>query len=59
MSQRQSLFEGETLRGMLLSAWGWSVIGSLTGVGATVAFGGAAAVLAMLMYRFPARAGES
>jgi hypothetical protein len=27
--QRQSLFMGETLRGMLLQAWGWGTIGSI------------------------------
>lgn len=27
--QRQSLFMGETLRGLLLNAWGWSIIGSI------------------------------
>src|SRR5690606_22848171 len=26
-AQRQSLFMGETLRGLLLNAWGWSLIG--------------------------------
>ena len=28
-AQRQSLFMGETLRGMLLSAWGWSTVGTV------------------------------
>jgi hypothetical protein len=40
--QRQSLFMGETLRGLLLSAWGWGTVGtvataagiSLIGIGA-------------------------
>jgi hypothetical protein len=27
--QRQTLFMGETLRGMLLSAWGWSTVGTV------------------------------
>ena len=27
--QRQTLFMGETLRGMLLSAWGWGTIGTI------------------------------
>ena len=28
-SERATLFTGETLRGLLLNAWGWSVIGSI------------------------------
>lgn len=28
-SQRQTLFMGETLRGLLLSAWGWSLVGQI------------------------------
>ncbi|HEY5806056.1 MAG TPA: hypothetical protein VIS56_01565 [Candidatus Saccharimonadales bacterium] len=28
-SQRQTLFMGETLRGLLLNAWGWGLIGTL------------------------------
>jgi hypothetical protein len=28
-SERTTLFTGETLRGLLLNAWGWSVIGSI------------------------------
>jgi hypothetical protein len=27
--QRQTLFMGETLRGMLLSAWGWGMVGTV------------------------------
>ena len=27
--QRQTLFMGETLRGMLLSAWGWGTVGTV------------------------------
>jgi hypothetical protein len=27
--ERTTLFMGETLRGLLLNAWGWSVIGSI------------------------------
>ena len=27
--QKTALFQGETLRGLLLSAWGWSVVGSI------------------------------
>jgi len=28
-AEKATLFQGETLRGLLLGAWGWSVIGSL------------------------------
>lgn len=41
-SQRDSLFRGETLRGLLLSAYAWSTMGQIAGIAATVAFVGAA-----------------
>ncbi len=28
-AQKTALFQGETLRGLLLNAWGWSVVGSI------------------------------
>lgn len=34
--QAKTMFEGETLRGLLLSAWAWSVVGRLTGLGTYV-----------------------
>ena len=46
-SQRDSLFRGETLRGLLLNAFAWSTMGRIAGIAATVAFVGAA-VLALL-----------
>jgi hypothetical protein len=39
-AQKQSLFQGETLRGLLLNAWGWSQVGMFAfwgGVGLAVA----------------------
>lgn len=40
--QKTSLFQGETLRGLLLSAWGWSVVGMVaTLVGFILIVGGA------------------
>lgn len=45
--QRESLFKGETLRGLLLTSFGFSVFGDKGGQVATVAFG-AAALLALL-----------
>lgn len=34
--QRQTLFMGETLRGMLLNAWGWGTVGNLAKVAGIV-----------------------
>jgi hypothetical protein len=48
--QRNSLFKGETLRGLLLSAYAWSTVGTIAGIAAIGAFIAAAmmAVLVML-----------
>jgi len=46
----QTLFRGETLRGLLLYAWGWSVVGHIATLTAYAAFLGAAVVLAALAY---------
>jgi hypothetical protein len=48
--QVQTLFRGETLRGLLLYAWGWSVVGMIATLVAWAAFAGAAVVLAALGY---------
>jgi hypothetical protein len=45
--QRNSLFKGETLRGLLLSAYAWSTVGTIAGIAAIGAFL-AAAVMAIL-----------
>jgi len=45
-----TLFKGETLRGLLLYAWGWSVVGSIATWTAVAAFLGAAIVLVALVY---------
>ena len=39
--QRDTLFKGETLRGLLLSSFAWSTIGRIAGIAALVAFAGA------------------
>jgi hypothetical protein len=39
--QRDSLFRGETLRGLLLSSYAWATIGEIAGIAAWVAFAGA------------------
>jgi hypothetical protein len=37
-NQRNTLFKGETLRGLLLSAFAWSTVGRIAGIAATVSF---------------------
>jgi hypothetical protein len=46
--QRNTLFKGETLRGLLLSAYAWSTVGTIAGIAAIGAFI-AAAVMALLV----------
>ncbi len=46
----QTLFRGETLRGLLLYAWGWSVVGMIATIVSWLAFAGAAVVLLALLY---------
>ena len=45
----QTLFRGETLRGLLLYAWGWSVVGEIALYVAIAAMFGAVAVLFALI----------
>lgn len=47
--QRDTLFKGETLRGLLLSAFAWSTIGRIAGIAAWVTFAGAAVLLALVV----------
>jgi len=48
---------GETLRGLLLNAWGWSLIGSIAGYAAITLYvaGGATIAAAFLVPATPAR----
>jgi hypothetical protein len=46
----QTAFRGETLRGLLLYAWGWSVVASIATIVSWAAFAGAAIVLLALAY---------
>ncbi len=46
--QRNTLFKGETLRGLLLSAYAWSTVGTIAGLAAIGAFV-AAAIMAVLV----------
>jgi hypothetical protein len=48
-AQRDSLFRGETLRGLLLSSYAWSTIGRIAGIAAIVAFAGAAVMAALVV----------
>jgi hypothetical protein len=50
--QVQTLFRGETLRGLLLYAWGWSVVGMIAFWVAMAAFAGAAVVAVAMVYGF-------
>jgi hypothetical protein len=37
-AQRNTVFKGETLRGLLLSTYAWSTVGTIAGIAAVVAF---------------------
>jgi hypothetical protein len=50
--QVQTLFRGETLRGLLLYAWGWSVVAAIAGYAGIAALLGALAVLLALVIGF-------
>jgi hypothetical protein len=47
--QRDSLFRGETLRGLLLSTYAWSTIGRIAGIAAIAAFVAAAAMIVLVI----------
>ncbi len=46
--QRNTLFKGETLRGLLLSAYAWSTVGRIAGIAATVSFVAAGAMVILV-----------
>jgi hypothetical protein len=48
-NQRNSLFKGETLRGLLLSTFAWSTIGRIAGIAAVVAFVAAGVMLVLVV----------
>ena len=48
-AEAQSLFQGETLRGLLLYAWGWGLVGMIAYWVSIGAFIGAAVVLAAML----------
>jgi hypothetical protein len=47
--QRDSLFRGETLRGLLLSTYAWSTIGRIAGIAAIVSFVAAGLMFVLVM----------
>ena len=47
--QRNTLFKGETLRGLLLSTFAWSTIGRIAGIAAIVSFVAAAAMIVLVV----------
>ncbi|GAC1353577.1 MAG: hypothetical protein NVSMB4_15150 [Acidimicrobiales bacterium] len=49
IAQKAALFQGETSRGLLLYAWGWSVVGTIASVVSYGAFAGALVVLLALV----------
>ena len=46
--QKTALFQGETLRGLLLNAWGWSVVGTIATIAGFVLIG-----LGLLLFILP------
>ena len=48
--QRNTLFKGETLRGLLLSAFAWSTVGTIAGIAAMVAFAAAAVMVVLVAF---------
>jgi hypothetical protein len=48
--QRNTLFKGETLRGLLLTAFAWSTVGTIAGYAAIAAFAAAAAMVVLVVF---------
>ena len=48
-AQRDSLFRGETLRGLLLTSFAWATVGEIAGIAAWVAFAGAVVMAALVV----------
>ena len=51
-TQRDTLFKGETLRGLLLTSYAWATIGTIAFIAAWVAFVGAAVMAALVVAGF-------
>jgi len=50
--QRNTLFKGETLRGLLLSAFAWSTVGRIAGIAAWAAFAAGAVMVVLVLFGF-------
>lgn len=50
--QRNTLFKGETLRGLLLTAFAWSTLGTIAGIAAIVSFAAAAGLAVLVILGF-------
>jgi hypothetical protein len=50
--QRNTLFKGETLRGLLLSAFAWSTVGRIAGIAAWAAFAAGAVMVILVALGF-------
>ena len=48
-NQRNTLFKGETLRGLLLTSYAWSTIGTIAGIAAIVCFVAAGVLLVLVV----------
>ena len=48
-NQRNTLFKGETLRGLLLTSYAWATIGTIAGIAAIVAFVAAGVLLVLVI----------
>jgi hypothetical protein len=48
-AQRNTLFKGETLRGLLLSTYAWSTVGNIAGIAAVVAYSAAALMVVLVV----------
>jgi hypothetical protein len=48
-NQRNTLFKGETLRGLLLTSYAWDTVGRVAGIAAWAAFLGAAAMAVLVV----------
>ena len=48
-TQRDSLFRGETLRGLLLTSFAWATVGEIAGIAAWVAFAAAVVMAALVV----------
>lgn len=48
--QRNTLFKGETLRGLLLTAFAWSTVGRIAGYAAIAAFAAGAVMLVLVLF---------